>query len=129
VADTPCLIEGAHECIGLGIKFLRHIERNRILLHLIDCTSINPEEPLKFYNAINHELAGFSKTLVEKQQVVVLNKMDMPETDISATAFRAAVGNIPVYEISAITGNGIKNLVNDLNKIINPPDTDIDDND
>lgn len=130
VADTPGLIEGAHEGTGLGIKFLRHIERNRILLHLIDCTSINPEEPLKSYHAINHELAGFSKTLVEKQQVVVLNKMDMPETDIAAAAFRAAAGNITVYEISAVTGSGVKNLVKELNKIINPPDTDIDmDND
>jgi len=128
VADTPGLIEGAHEGTGLGIKFLRHIERNRILLHLIDCTAIDPEDPLQSYNAINQELAGFSSKLVEKKQIIVLNKMDMPEADTSSAAFRAAIGNKPVYEISAITGSGVDALVLELNKIINAPvsDTDID---
>jgi len=124
VADTPGLIEGAHEGTGLGIKFLRHIERNRILLHLIDCTTIDLEEPLQSYKAINQELAGFSSKLVEKRQVIVLNKMDIPETDKAAAAFRAAVGNKPVYEISAITGSGVDELVSALNHIINKPDSD-----
>ncbi len=126
VADTPGLIKGAHEGTGLGIKFLRHIERNRILLHLIDCTTIDPEEPLQSYNAINHELAGFSSKLVEKHQIVVLNKMDMPETDKSAAAFRNAVDNKQIYEISAITGSGVDELVGALNHIINRPDSDDD---
>ncbi len=126
VADTPGLIEGAHKGTGLGIKFLRHIERNRILLHLIDCTAIDPEDPLQSYHAINYELAGFSSKLVEKYQIVVLNKMDMPETDKSAAAFRAAVGNKPVYEISAFTGKGVKHLINELSNIINAPDADTD---
>lgn len=135
VADTPGLIEGAHEGTGLGIKFLRHIERNRILLHLIDCSAIDPADPLRSYNAINSELAGFSRKLVEKKQIIVLNKMDMPETDKSAAAFRAAVGNQPVFEISAITGTGVRKLLRELNQIINGPktetetDTDTDDND
>jgi len=125
VADTPGLIEGAHEGTGLGIKFLRHIERNRILLHLIDCTTIDPDDPLQSYHAINSELAGFSSNLVEKQQIIVLNKMDMPETDKSAAAFRGAVENKSVYEISAITGSGVDALVGELSKIINTPDIDM----
>lgn len=121
VADTPGLIEGAHEGSGLGIKFLRHIERNRILLHLIDCSAIDPDDPLKAYLAINHELAGFSPGLAEKQQIVVLNKMDMPDTETQAAAFIAAVGQKPVYLISAATGSGVDVLVKKLNNIINGP--------
>jgi GTPase len=123
VADTPGLIEGAHEGSGLGIKFLRHIERNRILLHLIDCTTIDPADPLHSFAAINQELAGFSQKLAQKHQIVVLNKMDMPDTKKSAASFRAAMGNRPIYEISAITGNGIDLLLKDLTKIINKPES------
>jgi GTP-binding protein len=119
VADTPGLIEGAHEGSGLGIKFLRHIERNRILLHLIDCSDIDPDDPLKAYRAINHELAGFSPALAEKKQIVVLNKMDMPDTETRAAAFIEAVGQKPVYLISSVTGKGVAALVKELNKIIN----------
>lgn len=126
VADTPGLIEGAHEGLGLGIKFLRHIERNRILLHLIDCTTIDPEDPLQSYNAINHELAEFSSDLIKKQQLVVLNKMDMPGTEAAAASFVTAINKKPVYEISAVTGKGVDNLVAELNKIINQSDSDDD---
>ena len=119
VADTPGLIEGAHEGSGLGIKFLRHIERNRILLHLIDCAAIDSDDPLKAYHAINHELAGFSPQLAEKQQIVVLNKMDMPDTEERAAAFIAVSDQAPVYLISAATGRGVDVLVQELNKIIN----------
>ncbi len=123
VADTPGLIKGAHEGTGLGIKFLRHIERNRILLHLIDCTTIDPADPLNSFDAINQELAGFSQKLAQKYQIVVLNKMDMPDSKESAEAFKAAMENRPIYEISAITGNGIDLLLKDLTKIINKPES------
>lgn len=126
VADLPGLIEGAHKGTGLGIKFLRHIERNRILLHLIDCATIDPDDPLQSYNAINHELAEFSSKLVEKQQIVVLNKMDMPGTEVAAASFVAAINKKPVFEISSITGKGVDNLVAELNKIINQSDSDDD---
>jgi len=121
VADTPGLIEGAHEGSGLGIRFLRHIERNRILLHLVDCSAIDPDDPLKAYRTINQELSGFSPQLIEKQQIVALNKMDMPDTEERAAAFTAALGQKPVYLISAATGRGVDALVNELNKIINNP--------
>ena len=127
VADIPGLIEGAHKGAGLGIKFLCHIERNRILLHLVDITAIDIDDPLKAYHAINNELAGFSPSLAEKKQIVVLNKMDMPDAEKSAAAFIAAVGQKPIYKISAITGSGVNELVSALNNIINKAD--IEDND
>jgi GTP-binding protein len=123
VADIPGLIEGAHKGVGLGTKFLRHIERTRILLHLIDCTTIDPADPLHSFTAINHELAGFSQQLAEKQQIVVLNKMDMPNTDNASILFKAAIKEKPVYEISAITGAGIDLLLKELTNIINKPES------
>jgi GTP-binding protein len=122
VADIPGLIEGAHKGAGLGIKFLRHIERNRILLHLVDLTAIDPEDPLKTYHAINTELSGFSPELAEKRQIIVLNKIDIPEAEKTAAAFMAACSQKPVYTISAFTGTGVSALVNTLNEIINQPD-------
>ena len=124
VADIPGLIEGAHKGAGLGVQFLRHIERNRILLHLVDLTAIDPEDPLKTYHAINTELAGFSPKLAEKPQIIVLNKIDMPDTEKTAATFRAACGQKPVYNISAMTGTGVSELVGALNERINQPDHD-----
>jgi GTPase len=121
VADIPGLIEGAHEGAGLGIKFLRHIERTRILLHLIDASAIDPDDPLKSYTVINQELAGFSRTLLEKPCVVALNKMDLPEAGILADRFAAALDQTPVFKISAVTGSGVDALMNHLNKMINTP--------
>jgi len=124
VADIPGLIEGAHTGAGLGITFLRHIERTRILLHLIDATTIDPADPLKSYQIIMRELAGFSRDLAQKKQIVVLNKMDMPATDQSATAFMAAFAGHPVFKISAFTGAGVTELVNALNYNVNGPEID-----
>ena len=123
VADIPGLIEGAHKGTGLGIKFLRHIERTRILLHLIDCFSVDPADPLYSYSAINRELAGFSRALAEKHQIVVLNKMDLPDTVSAAESFKRAMGDMPVFEISAVTGDGMSVLLKELSKIINNPES------
>jgi GTP-binding protein len=109
VADIPGLIEGAHTGLGLGIQFLRHAERNKFLLHLIDVSSIDPEDPLKDYNALNRELALFSETLAEKEQIVVLNKMDLPEAEERAEIFEKAIGK-RVLRISAATTQGIHEL-------------------
>ncbi|MEZ4603176.1 MAG: hypothetical protein R2861_07160 [Desulfobacterales bacterium] len=65
---------------------MRHIERNRILLHLVDLTALDPEDPLKTYHAINTELAGSSPKLMEKPQIIVLNKIDMPDTEKTAAS-------------------------------------------
>lgn len=111
VADIPGLIEGAHEGTGLGIKFLKHIERTGILVHLIDAFNIDIDDPLVAFNLINNELSKYSQTLAEKTQIVVLNKIDLPGTQEKVEAFKDALNNIQVLTISAVTGKGIKELV------------------
>jgi GTP-binding protein len=118
VADIPGLIEGAHKGAGLGIKFLRHIERTRILVHLIDVISIDLDDPLKVYYTINNELAMYSTGLAEKPQIVVLNKLDIPDADESANIFKSAVKDKKVLLISAINGTGIDELKSQIVKLL-----------
>jgi GTP-binding protein len=118
VADIPGLIEGAHKGAGLGIKFLRHIERTRILVHLIDVLSVDPEDPLKVYYTINKELAMYSSGLAEKPQIVVLNKLDIPDADESANIFKSAAKDKKILLISAINGTGIDELKSQIVKLL-----------
>ncbi len=111
VADIPGLIEGAHEGTGLGISFLKHIERTGILVHLIDTSLIDIDDPLSAFNLINNELSKYSRTLATKTQIVVLNKLDLPDTQEKATAFKNALPDIEVFTISAATAKGVKALV------------------
>jgi len=119
VADIPGLIEGAHQGAGLGIRFLRHIERTRILIHLVDAAAIDVNDPMKAYRAINREIGLYSRELSKRLQVVVLNKLDLPEAQTSAEAFKAAAGNIDVLLISAVTGKGTQALKSRLAEILN----------
>jgi GTPase len=118
VADIPGLIEGAHKGAGLGIKFLRHIERTRILVHLIDALSIDLNHPLKVYHTINRELAMYSKGLADKPQIVVLNKLDIPDADEAANIFKSAVKDKKVLLISAINKTGIDELKSQIVKLL-----------
>lgn len=111
VADIPGLIEGAHQGIGLGIKFLKHIERTGILVHLIDSSLIDPDSPLDSFNLINKELSKYSKTLAEKTQIVVLNKIDLSDTSEKIKAFKNSLTNFQILTLSAVTGKGTKELV------------------
>jgi GTP-binding protein len=110
VADIPGLIEGAHKGTGLGIRFLRHIERTRILVHLIDVSAMDTDNLLNAYNTVNKELAMYNQELTEKPQIVVLNKMDLPDVREVAKKFQAAIKEKQVILISALTGQGIENL-------------------
>src|SRR5205814_4423798 len=76
VADLPGLIEGAHEGAGLGIRFLRHVERTRVLVHLIDTSDSNADDPVHSFKVINGELEAFSASLIEKPMIVVATKLD-----------------------------------------------------
>jgi GTP-binding protein len=110
MADIPGLIEGAHAGAGLGHQFLRHIERSRLLVHLLDGALPNP---LTNFDQINRELALFSQKLADKPQLVVLNKIDLPEAqahwpDVQAHARQL---DLPAYKISAVTGEGVRTLV------------------
>lgn len=110
VADIPGLIAGAHKGAGLGTRFLRHIERTRILIHMIDASTIDPQDPLEAYQTINSELSQYNPELAEKPQIVVLNKMDLSGTDKTAAAFESALAEKKVLRISAASGNGIEKL-------------------
>ncbi|MBU4010263.1 MAG: GTPase ObgE [Proteobacteria bacterium] len=118
MADIPGLIEGAHKGTGLGMKFLKHVERTRILIHLIDASAINTDSPLSAYDIINNELALYSKSLAEKTQLVVLNKIDITDAKESADIFIKAAKNAKVLTISAATGNGIKKLKQNILQLL-----------
>lgn len=112
VADIPGLIAGAHTGAGLGIHFLRHIERTRMLVHLIDASAIDPEKPLEAYDAINTELSSYSPDLARKPQIIALNKLDLPGTEERARAFKAALKKrTTLYLISAATVKGVDQLL------------------
>ncbi|MDX2502592.1 MAG: GTPase ObgE [Deltaproteobacteria bacterium] len=122
VADIPGLIKGAHQGTGLGIKFLRHIERTRILVHLIDVSSIDPDDPLQEYHTINQELVMYDEKLVQKPQIVVLNKLDLPEAQNAAEIFRSAVKDKKVLFISALTGQGLEQLKSQIVQLLDSND-------
>ncbi len=111
MADIPGLIEGAHKGVGLGTRFLRHVERTRILVHLIDVQSVDPDDPLRDWRTVNDELRLYGRQLVEKPQVVALNKVDLSDAEQKVAAFRKAFTEAPVIGISAATGAGIRELL------------------
>ena len=110
MADLPGLIEGAHAGAGLGLQFLRHVERTRLLVHLLD--GLSPD-PVADYETINRELALYSPTLVQKPQIVALNKLDLPDVQARyADVQRALATDVPrLYAISAATGRGVRELL------------------
>ena len=112
-ADVPGLIEGASEGLGLGLAFLRHIERCRLILHVVDIAGTEGRDPLEDFETINNELAKFSPELMERKQIVVANKSDMltEENDIEPFKKRVAELGYDYIEISALTGAGLDKLV------------------
>lgn len=109
VADLPGLIEGASEGTGLGDKFLRHIERTRIIVHIVDMSGIEGD-PYDNYLIIRNELNSYSEKLTKKEEIIVANKMDMPDSEENLKAFKKKVKK-EVYEISAINNTGIDDLL------------------
>jgi GTPase len=116
VADVPGLIEGAHRGLGLGHRFLRHLERTKVLVHLVDVSGETGREPVEDLETLRRELQLFDATLAAKPQVVAANKMDaVDETAgapaIAALAKRAADLGLPFFRISAVTGAGVPELL------------------
>ena len=109
--DIPGLIEGAHDGKGLGIQFLRHIERTRVLLHLVDMASVDGRDPVAAFQLVNEELASYSGSLAQKPQVVVANKMDLPESAGLLRRFKDA-SRVSVWPVSCATGRGVPELLN-----------------
>jgi len=112
VADIPGLIEGAHEGHGLGIQFLRHIERTRLLVHLVDVSEASGRDPVQDFETVMDELASFSRDLVSKPMLVVASKMDVAQDPARVLALRLHVAErgMAYFEISSATGLGIEKL-------------------
>ena len=112
VADIPGIIEGAAQGAGLGLRFLRHIERNRLLLHLLDLSPESGRDPAGDFEALNRELAAYGKGLPEKPQIVAANKLDLPGAAERLEELRRRLpADVPVYGISAMAGIGVADLL------------------
>ncbi|MGN1097995.1 MAG: GTPase ObgE [Clostridia bacterium] len=113
LADIPGLIEGAHEGIGLGHEFLRHIERTRVIIHVVDVSGIEGRNPVEDFEKINNELALYSETLASRPQIVAANKTDIITDTALLEEFKAYIKEkgLPFFEISAASRKGVRELI------------------
>lgn len=120
IADIPGIIEGASQGIGLGIQFLRHIERTRLLLHVIDVSGIEGRNPVVDFKTINEELKQYSEKLSKRKQIIVANKVDsMQDKSLYEELERMAKEkDLEIYKISAATGQGIKELMKRVSEVL-----------
>lgn len=120
IADLPGLIEGAHEGVGLGHQFLRHIERTRVIVHVIDMSGIEGRDPFEDYETINEELKQYNLRLTERPQIIVANKMDMPDAEENLRLFKEKLNNddVKIFPISAITRQGLDQLLFEIADLI-----------
>lgn len=120
IADIPGIIEGASQGVGLGIQFLRHIERTRLLLHVIDVSGVEGRNPVEDFNIINEELKQYSEKLANRKQIIVANKIDsmQDETLYKELEKMAKEKNIEIFKISAVTGEGLKELLTRVTEVL-----------
>ena len=118
LADIPGLIEGASEGAGLGLDFLRHIERTRVLVHLLDMVPMDESAPIESYHAIREELFAYSPTLAAKPEILVANKMDLTGASEALAELRSHLPGKQVLAISAATGTGLRPLMEDIWQVI-----------
>ncbi|MDF2558413.1 MAG: obg [Bacillales bacterium] len=112
LADLPGLIEGAHQGVGLGHQFLKHIERTRVIIHVIDMAGSEGRDPYEDYVTINNELKEYNLRLTERPQIIAANKMDMPGAEENLATFKEKVGDdVVVFPISALTREGIREML------------------
>ncbi len=112
MADLPGLIEGAHEGVGLGHQFLRHIERTRVIVHVVDMSGIEGRDPYEDYVTINNELKEYNLRLLERPQMIVANKMDMPGAEDHLQKFKGKLKeDVQLFPISALTKTGLRELL------------------
>ena len=114
MADLPGLIEGAADGIGLGLKFLRHAERTKIIAHVVDMGSSEGRNPIEDYKIINTEIKKYGKKLAQKPMVVIANKMDLPAAEVNLKAFKTAYPEVKVIPISAMYQKNIDEAMNTL---------------
>ncbi len=120
MADIPGLIEGAHEGIGLGHEFLRHIERTRLIVHIVDISGIEGRNPIEDFEKINEELSLYSESLANRPQIVAANKIDIITDPDAYEEFKKYIADkgIKLFEISAATHSGTKELINYVSAIL-----------
>ena len=118
VADLPGLIKGASLGEGLGDKFLKHIERTRIIAHVIDMSGFEGRNPYEDYLLINKELEDFNKSLLLKPQIIIANKMDIPTSTENLKEFRRKVKDVEIFEVSAMNNQGMKEVLIKLSKML-----------
>ena len=122
IADIPGLIEGASEGIGLGHEFLRHIERTRVIIHMVDAASTEGRDPIEDINTINSELEAYNPELLKKPQIIAANKIDVlyseDEDPVEKLRQEFEPKGIKVYAISAVSGKGVKELLYAVNELL-----------
>ena len=126
MADLPGLIEGASQGVGLGHQFLRHIERTKVIVHVIDMSATDGRDPYEDYKVINAELGEYNMRLLERPQIVVANKMDIPVASENLVEFKKRLAedgeDVDIIEISAFTRNNIDNLLYKISDILDNTD-------
>ena len=120
IADIPGIIEGASEGVGLGIQFLRHVERTRLLLHVIDVSGIEGRDPVQDFYTINEELKSYSEKLSTRKQIIVANKIDVmqDETGLKELEELAKKEGLELFKISGVTGQGVPELLNRVSEVL-----------
>ena len=118
IADLPGLIEGASHGEGLGDKFLKHIERTKVIAHVIDMSGSEGRDPYEDYLLINKELEEFNKKLIKKPQIIIANKMDLEGSKEKLKEFKEKVKDVDIYEISAATNKGLQKVVDALADLV-----------
>lgn len=126
MADLPGLIEGASQGVGLGHQFLRHIERTKVIVHVVDMSATDGRDPYEDYKIINQELGGYNMRLLERPQIVVANKMDIPAAQENLEEFKAKLAadgeEVDIVEISAFTRTNVDNLLYKISDILDSTD-------
>ena len=126
MADLPGLIEGASQGVGLGHQFLRHIERTKVIVHVVDMSETDGRDPYEDYKIINQELGGYNMRLLERPQIVVANKMDIPAAQENLEEFKAKLAadgeEVDIVEISAFTRTNVDNLLYKISDILDSTD-------
>jgi GTP-binding protein len=125
-ADIPGLIEGSHTGRGLGHEFLQHIERTRVLVHVVDPLGFQEHPPKEAIKIINNELKSYSKKLAKKQQVLVINKKDLAEAEDVYESIKKSVKKQRVFLVSGVTGEGIPALLNYVAELVAALPVDVD---
>ena len=124
VADMPGLIKGASEGIGLGHQFLKHVERNRLLVHVIDCYPVDGSDPLENYHLIENELKLYSEEIWERPRIIALNKVDViPPGEFNPLRERFESLGKPLFPISGVTGQGLPDLLHEIVEVLNATKT------